>query len=307
MTKKTNQSTKKAQTKSASGDITTSLKETQKNQALVTITVAADKAEAARQEALAHMGEGVTIKGFRKGKAPINLVEKQLDPQKVLEHAVNHLLPEMLTVALKENDFKPLANPQIHLVEANKGSEWKFEMDMPLQPDFDIKGYKEYIKGELATSAIWTPGKGDDKEEPSERAKQEARLKKLIDALLAKYKFEVPPMLVESEINRSLARLLDQVERLGLQLEDYLKQVGKSGDELRAEYHTAAQDNLRMEIILARLAHEMNIEVSDEEIMAMINTSGDEKTQAQLSTPEQKQYIRGILEKRKTIDALLSL
>jgi FKBP-type peptidyl-prolyl cis-trans isomerase (trigger factor) len=114
-------------------------------------------------------------------------------------------------------------------------------------------------------------------------------------------------MLVESEINRSLARLLDQVERLGLQLEDYLKQVGKSGDELRAEYHTAAQDNLRMEIILARLAHEMNIEVSDEEIMAMINTSGDEKTQAQLSTPEQKQYIRGILEKRKTIDALLSL
>lgn len=285
--------------------IATNLKSTKENQALVEITVSAETTKEAHSEALEHLAEEVTIKGFRKGKAPISLVEKELDPQKVLEHAVSHLLPQILSTALKNHDLKPLTNPRISLVEAKKDKEWKFELDIPLQPELDTKDYKEYLKGELAAGAIWTPDKG--KEEEKKEATQEEKLQKLLAAILRKYTFDVPPILVEDEINRSLSRLLQQIQTLGLNLEDYLKSVGKTGEQLRDEYQKAASDNLRLEIILARLGHELKIEVPSEEIESMIKAAPDEKTRKNLDTPEQRQYIRGILEKRKTIDALLTL
>jgi FKBP-type peptidyl-prolyl cis-trans isomerase (trigger factor) len=285
--------------------ITTTLKGTEKNQALVEVVVSAQTAEAARQEAVGHMAESVTIKGFRRGKAPVALVEKELDPQKVLEHAVNHLLPDILSTALKNHQLKPLTNPRINLVAAKKGEEWKFELDVPVQPEIDTKDFKEYIHGELAVASILTLDKAA--EETSKEQTDEEKLKKLLDALLKKYQFEVPQLLIEDEINRSLSRLLNQVQTLGLNLEDYLKSIGKTGEQLRAEYQGAAQDNLRLEIILARLGQEMKIEVLDADIEAMIKSAGDEKTQKQLSTPEQKQYIGEIIRKRKTIDALLTL
>lgn len=285
--------------------IITNLKGTEKNQALVEVVIAAKVGEAARQEALHHMGESVTVKGFRPGKAPVNLIEKELDPQKVLEHAISHLLPEILTTALNENKLKPLSNPRIHLVEAKRGGDWKFELDIPLQPEMDTAGFKDYLKGELAASNLWKPG--DDKEEVDLEKANEEKLKKLIDVLLKKYTFDVPPMLVEDEITRSLTRLLTQVQTLGLNLEDYLKSIGKTGEQLREEYQKGANDNLRLEIILARLGQELKIEIPETEIEAMITNAGDEATRKKLDTPEQRQYIRGILEKRATIDALLSL
>ena len=288
------------------GDIAAKIVETKKNQASVEVTVIEKNSSSAYREALKHMAKEVTLKGFRKGKAPLNLVEKQLDPQKVLEHAISHLLPQILTAALKEHDLKPLSNPQIHLVEAKRDSAWKFRLEIPLQPEIDTKDFKDYIKGELAAGTIWTPDKGT-KEETGKEPDQEEKFKKLLDALLKKYLFDVPPLMVEDEINRSLSRLLQQVETLGLKLEDYLKSIGKTAEQLRTEYYNAAEDNLRLEIILARLGQELEITVTDAEVDDMIRNAGDEAKQKKLTTPEQKRYIGEIIRKRKTIDALLSL
>jgi FKBP-type peptidyl-prolyl cis-trans isomerase (trigger factor) len=277
------------------------------NLAIIEVVVNAQTAEAKRQDALQDLAQGVTIKGFRKGKAPIQLVEKDMDPQRILERAVNKLLPEILDAAFEIEKFKPLANPHIHLVDAKKDGEWKFEVEIPLQPEIDTKDVKEYISGELKVTTLWTPEKGSEEDKRTEEQIQGEKLQKIMEALLKKYVFPVPAILIEDEVTSSVSRLLSQLQSLNLSLEDYLKSINKTGDDLRDEYKKAAEENLRLEIILARVGFDLGIKIEDEDINAMIESTGDDKTKARLNTPEQRDYIREILRKRKTIDALMSL
>lgn len=283
------------------------LNSNENNLAIIEVVVEAKHAEDRRQQALTDLAQGVTIKGFRKGKAPIQLVEKELDPQRVLERAINKLLPEILDAAFELDKFKPLANPHIHLVDAKKDGEWKFEVEIALQPEIDTKDVKEYLKTELATTTLWTPEKGSEEDKRTEEQIQGEKLQKIMEALLKKYEFPVPAILIEDEVSSSLSRLLSQLQTLNLSLEDYLKSINKTGDQMRDEYKKAAEENLRLEIILARVGFDIGIKIEDEEIIAMIESTGDEKTKARLNTPEQRDYIREILRKRKTIDALMSL
>lgn len=286
---------------------TAEVKSNKDNLAIIEVTVEAQEAESARQKALAEMAKEVTIKGFRKGMAPVAMVEKELDPANVLQRAVNKIVPEILDSALKSGEYKVLTNPHIHLIEAKKGGVWKFEIEIPLQPELDLSDIEEYVKGEVKASTLWTPEKGSTEEKKTEQDIQGEKLSKILEALLKKYKVTVPAIMIEDEVSQSLGRLLSQLETLNISLEDYLKSVGKTADEIRQEYAKAASENLALEIILSRAGSQLKIEVSDAEVDSMIVASGDQKTQERLNTPEQKAYIREILRKRKTIDALMSL
>ena len=52
----------------------------------------------AQEKAFNKLAENVTIDGFRKGKAPKNLVKSKIDPMKVLDEAINSLLPKIYEV-----------------------------------------------------------------------------------------------------------------------------------------------------------------------------------------------------------------
>src|SRR3972149_10554055 len=174
----------------------------------------------------AELAKEVEVKGFRKGKAPKKLAEEKIDKDKVFQEAIKKLVPEAYLEAVKKHDLKPIINPKIELVTFKEEEDWVFKATSCEKPEVELGSYQDAIKKITAKSKIVLPGK-----EP-----QPPKLEELIQAVLESVNMEIPDLLVENEVNRSLAKLLDEIKALGLTVEQYLSSVGKSVEQLRNEY-----------------------------------------------------------------------
>lgn len=85
----------------------------------VKITVSVTEAELAPriEHAYQHIGEGISIPGFRKGKVPAKVLEQRIGKGAALEHAVNDSLAEWYGAAVEEHDLRPMGQPDIDFVK----------------------------------------------------------------------------------------------------------------------------------------------------------------------------------------------
>lgn len=129
----------------------------------------------------------------------------------------------------------------------------------------------------------------------------------VLEKLRETAKIDIPHLLIDYEVQRMLSSLLDQVNSLGLTVEQYLSSQGKRAEDLQKEYHKIAERNLKDEFILARLAKESGIKISEKEIEEAIEAAPDEKTRAGLQEQRGRAYLEDILCKRKTIEHLIKI
>ncbi len=96
-----------------------------------------------KDESLKQLARNVKVQGFRAGKAPLNLVEKQIDPQllqtEFLEQAINYLYTE---AAIKEQ-LRPVAQPQINIVKFVPFETLEFTADTEVIGDIKLPDYKK--------------------------------------------------------------------------------------------------------------------------------------------------------------------
>ncbi len=107
------------------------------------------------------------------------------------------------------------------------------------------------------------------------------------------------------EVGRRLAGLLDQIQKLGLSLEQYLSSSGKTVEQIREEYRRSAEENLSLEFILNKIAEEEKISVEPGEIEKVIAGAKTEEEKKALES--QKYYLATLLRRQKTLDFLASL
>lgn len=271
----------------------------------LTITIPGKRVSKLYDQAVQALAKAAEVKGFRKGKAPKKLVEEGLNKSKIYEEVLKELVPQVYVEAVKEHKLTPIVNPKIQVISAEKDKDWQILALTCELPEVKLSDYKGVVRKALAAEKIWTPGKEEDKEKKQE--KEENRLRKVFEVLLETVKLKVPAMLIEDEINRMLSRLLEQTNRLGLTVEQYLSSIGKTSEQLRAEYRKTAEEQIKLELILSTIAEEQGIKIKESEVEAMIKATPDEKARQALDTPAQRAYIRQILRKRAVIDNLLKL
>lgn len=259
------------------------LDKTEKSTAIVTIV--ASPAEVAEEEThtLTHMGEEASIKGFRKGKAPLNVVKNSLDPAKLKERTIIHLLGHAIDQAIQELKLKVISNPRLVSDDTSKDS-WTFTLSMPLYPEFELGDYQAKVKANLA------------KKKPENEDK---KLKVVFDTLLDTVKMDIPESLIEEEVNRSLTRLVSQTETLNLSIADYLKSINKTPEQLRDEYHKTATESLKLDFLLFGIARDQKLTVTEDEVKSL-QGAADVKS-------ENKPYLESVLLKRKAVDSLMKL
>lgn len=95
----------------------------------------------AMEKAYRRLAPRVQIRGFRPGKAPRPLIEKQLGPHRILHEAVDILLPEVYKQALEENDITPAGQPVLEDFD-DEAVPLVFKAVVPLQPVIDLGDYK---------------------------------------------------------------------------------------------------------------------------------------------------------------------
>lgn len=82
----------------------------------------------------------------------------------------------------------------------------------------------------------------------------------IMEALVKDTKIDLPEILVENEIEKSLSQMKGDIERLGAKFEDYLKQMKKTEDDLRKDLRKSSEDRAKVQLIFNKIAEAEKIE-----------------------------------------------
>jgi trigger factor len=116
------------------------------------IELPAERLDRAVKEAVTHLARRTRVPGFRPGKAPRALLERQLGPGAVLDDAVDHLVQDAYRDALRQEDLLPLTNAQVDVVQAEEGKPLIFKATVQVRPEVALGDYKNFnFKPEIET------------------------------------------------------------------------------------------------------------------------------------------------------------
>lgn len=106
--------------------------------------------------------------------------------------------------------------------------------------------------------------------EEKQRAARDSRRGKLIEALLEKATLPVPKIFVESELQKILSQMEEDVKRFGMTLEDYLKRTGKTLEDIRKDFTEQAGKRAKLQLILNKIAAEEKLEADETAVAAEV-------------------------------------
>lgn len=286
---------------------------------VITITVPAKDAQAAYDKALRRLSQNVKSSGFRAGKVPLSLAEKQIGSETIIEHALELVVPPLYEQEMQGKDIKPLTRPELKAVSLEKGNDWTVEIHLAEKPTINLKGYQKAVaagkkaakeelkkqKAELKKHMESTKDhEGHNHTLPSE---EDVTLTNIYQQLVTSIKPTLPELLVKEEVRADLQNLVQRLESLNLKLDDYLKQQGMQYDDLTNQLAISALGRLQLMFILEAIAAEEKITVSDEEVTAEIEKTQDADTKKQqLADDRYKSYLRQTLKRDKLAQYLLN-
>jgi FKBP-type peptidyl-prolyl cis-trans isomerase (trigger factor) len=263
----------------------------------VTLTIPLASVKKAREEVVKELATHADLPGFRKGKAPEKLVEEKLNPDTIREEVLKKLLPQVYMESVEEHKLKPIMNPKLHVEKIDDDKDWVVTAMTCEMPDIELGAYKANVQKITAKSKIVIPGKEEEAKKPT----TEEILKAVLDGAKAK----VPGILVEQEADRLISQLLDDIKRLGLNLDQYLASTKRNPQDLRAEYASRAENDIKLEFVLQKIAEEAKIAVDPKEIEEAIEKA---KNPEEKESMEANRYLlAGILRQQKTLDFLMNL
>lgn len=241
------------------------------------------------------LAKKVTVKGFRKGKVPRNILESQ-HKERAEEEVIRKVVGEAYEKALEDENIQPIDMPEIHDVSLKEGVV-RFTAKLEIKPEIKLKEYKglkvkrkdsKVTDDEInKTMEVFKQGQGKDVELNDEFAKgmgfpslddfkkslsRQMEMEKdrqnkvdvenqLIEQLLKSTKVTVPQTLVERQLQRRLQEYKSQMQQQGIAAEEAEKKAVESEKELR----TAVEKDVQVYLILDKIAAEEKMEITQGE------------------------------------------
>lgn len=273
----------------------------------ITVTVPAAEIEKAKESALKEMQKETEVKGFRKGKAPLEMVRKELGEDRILEHASRHFLTDAYVEAVKKHALKPFIDPKVTILKAPAGGDWEVRYEVAEAPEItklpDYRQIAKEIRANDKKEDIWVPGKeADKKEEKSADKKRSERLQKIFDRLIRESELEISPLIMDLEVGRRLANVYDEIKQLGLSVQEYLQAKKETQESLRKKTEQEIADIYKSEFILDRISELEKITVDEKDLAKVLESAKNEQEKARLQ--ENSYFYSRLLRKQKTLDFL---
>ena len=415
---------------------------TENSQTFLTIEMEPAEVEESLEKAYYRLVRKANIPGFRKGKAPRDILERHIGKESLLDDALNNLAPEAYEKAIKQQEIETFARPHIEIAQTDpvvfkatvplppkvelgdyhhiqvtpepvkltkddisaameqlrhqhatwepverpvdfgdlvvldiesdtegepflnqKGTRYQVLRDLPFpapgfaeqllgikkdeEKEFKLQFPSDYPRGELAGKESSfkvkigeirqeiLPELNDDfaKQVSSDfktldslrervatnlklNAEEKARVdfeERVIEAVVDISQVEFPPILVEMEIDRLLDERSRRLKMEGKDLEEYLKSINKTAEQLHEELHPIATKRVTRSLVLGRVVEEEKVEVSDSEIDAeienMLKNATEKKDELKefFNTPQSRDSLKQLLLTRKTIHRLVEI
>jgi trigger factor len=215
--------------------------------------------------------------------------EKEFKLQLPADYAQAELAGKEASFKVKITEVKQLRLPELN-----------DEFAVAVNPEFkSFDGLKKRISENLKLMA-------------EDRARREFE-EKVVDAAVDLSQVDFPPVLVETEIDRTLEQQARQLQANDMAMEEYLSRIGKTGEELREELRPAATKRVIRSLVLGRITEAEKVAVKGNEIDAeldrMIQGASEKKDEAkkQLDTPQVRNSLEQILATRRTVQRLVEI
>jgi len=246
--------------------------------------------------------------GFRKGKVPKELAEKNIDKDKVYSHLIREMMPKIYEDIIKKENLHPILSPKIDLVKAKESEDWELKIMVAEKPVVKLKDYKKKVqeaKKGLKTDDIWVPGKEEKKDPKDENQKKEKALNLSLEAVLSESECELPPLLIEEELDRRLTQMVDDVQKIGLTMEKYLQTRNLTIESVKERLTKEITDMYKLEFILQAIADEEKLEVKQEDLQALFSNIKEEKDRK--AAEANAYFYASVLRKQKALDYIIGL
>lgn len=410
------------------------------NEVKLSFEIEAEKFDEAMKKVYLKTAKYFNVPGFRKGKAPMQMVEKQYGASIFYEDTFNELVPEIYDEAIKANNVEAVSRPQIDIQQMEKGKNLIFTAivqvipevklgkykgielnkieynvsdediehelghmqeknsrivtveDRPVEPkditvidfegfvdgkafdggkaekheleigsntfipgfedqiigmkieeekDINVKFPEEYFSKDLAGKDATfkvklheikkkeLPNLDDEfakdvsefdtlkeleasikerlEKDNAQKAKYETE-EAAIKAVCDKSKVEIPSGMVDMEVDHMIQDINQRLSYQGLKLEQYLKMIGKTEEEVRKEYEPQAIEAIKSRLTLEAVRKAEKIEATDEEINAKLEEMAKnygKKVEEINDNENLKDYIKEGIESEKAIDFIV--
>lgn len=116
--------------------------EKETTRATVVVEISKSELEPSLNKAFLKYRKNITIPGFRKGKAPMKVIEAHYGESVFYEEAFDAIFPEIYQEALKEHNVEVVDRPELDVQEIGRGKELKFTVEVFVRPDVELGQYK---------------------------------------------------------------------------------------------------------------------------------------------------------------------
>ena len=112
------------------------------NDGVLTFEISEEKIKEGLDTAFNKVKSTLSVPGFRKGKVPRTIFNKQYGEEALYEDALNAVLPEAYDAAVAEAGLDPVAQPKIDVKSMEKGEAWVIEAEVTVKPEVELGEYK---------------------------------------------------------------------------------------------------------------------------------------------------------------------
>lgn len=118
----------------------------------LTIVVDAEELAIAEQTATTKLSKDVKVAGFRKGKVPVVVAAKNIDPKALQEETINNALSKAVAEAFISNEIQALDRPVVSMSKFVPGETLEFTAETEVLPKIKLGNYKKLnVKNEKVT------------------------------------------------------------------------------------------------------------------------------------------------------------
>jgi FKBP-type peptidyl-prolyl cis-trans isomerase (trigger factor) len=212
----------------------------------LSFTVTATQISAEKESTLKSIASNFENKGFRKGKAPASVVESQISPEKLLEEVINSLLPKIYSQAIIKYQLKPATSPNIIIKNPpfalNK--DWQIELHGAQIPDISID------------PKFFTEIKAINQ---SQNLDQNKKTDEILKKLIGFSQVSLAKLIIDNDLNRKLADLVDQTQAAGITIDSYLKNRNQSLEDYKKEMSLRISEDWTLNLAISQIAADQKI------------------------------------------------
>ena len=110
--------------------------------AKLTVEVPFEELKPSLDAAYKKIAQQINVPGFRRGKVPPLVIDRQVGRGVVLDEAINDALPKLYVEALQANELEPLAQPEIDITRFEDNETLEFTAEVDVRPEVELPDYE---------------------------------------------------------------------------------------------------------------------------------------------------------------------